>query len=430
MARKYAELSVSSIIVDRPQRQRRTVGSVQDLADSIKRIGVLNPITITRENCLIAGERRLEACRLLGGDFKIPVRYLDELDPLELQLIELDENLRRSELSWADQVRAVASMHQILKQKNPDGWTQEDTAKYLGHSFAYISKSLAVASHLSDDKVKKAENLSKAISHIERESKRAVANELNTLFEVLDEPKEEGQPKSQAKILNEDFSQWVKTPQRKFNLIHCDFPYGIDFQNSEQGFSAGKFETYEDSEDTYWKLVSLLCEYTDQLAYPSAHLVFWFSMKFYQKTIDYIQENSNWELVTEHPLIWLKSDNKGIVSDVTRRPRNVYETALLFSRGDRKIISPVANGYAAPTSKTFHASEKPEPMLKHFFRLFVDEHTEILDPTCGSGSAIRAAFELGAKRSLGLELNPEFAKEADQLLTRKKGMKQLEKEIE
>ena len=44
--------------------------------------------------------------------------------------------------------------------------------------------------------------------------------------------------------------------------------------------------------------------------------------------------------------------------------------------------------------------------------------TTAYDPTCGSGSAIRAAEALGAKHTLGLELNPEFAERAQLALER------------
>jgi tRNA G10 N-methylase Trm11 len=52
-------------------------------------------------------------------------------------------------------------------------------------------------------------------------------------------------------------------------------------------------------------------------------------------------------------------------------------------------------------------------MLRHFFQMFVDENTSLLDPTAGSGSALRAAESLGAKRVLGLEVDQEYAKNAN-----------------
>ncbi len=53
-------------------------------------------------------------------------------------------------------------------------------------------------------------------------------------------------------------------------------------------------------------------------------------------------------------------------------------------------------------------SEKPKPVLRHFFRLFVDEYSTVLDPTCGSANALMVAEEMGAKQVLGLEIDKEF----------------------
>jgi DNA modification methylase len=66
----------------------------------------------------------------------------------------------------------------------------------------------------------------------------------------------------------------------------------------------------------------------------------------------------------------------------------------------------------APTVRDRHMSEKPEPMLRHFFRMLVDDNSLVLDPTCGSGSAIRAAESLGAKIAIGLEINEEYTQRA------------------
>ena len=73
------------------------------------------------------------------------------------------------------------------------------------------------------------------------------------------------------------------------------------------------------------------------------------------------------------------------------------------------IVQSVDNVRTAPTVKGRHMSEKSAEMLRHFFRMIVSEHTMMLDPTCGSGSALRAAQSLMARRVLGLEVNPEFA---------------------
>src|SRR5574337_985959 len=88
--------------------------------------------------------------------------------------------------------------------------------------------------------------------------------------------------------------------------------------------------------------------------------------------------------------------------------------AVVCVKGNRPFAKPGACSYAAPAlANKMHPSQKPEPMLRFFFQMFVDENTVMLDPTCGSGSALKAAEDLGARSVLGLELDPTYAKEAN-----------------
>ena len=72
-------------------RFRQDLGNVNELAQSIADVGLLHPIVITPDNVLIAGRRRLEACKLLGlidipatvVDFdKKPSRVAQDIDAL------------------------------------------------------------------------------------------------------------------------------------------------------------------------------------------------------------------------------------------------------------------------------------------------------------------------------------------------------------
>src|SRR5439155_23596949 len=47
-------------------RYRKDLGDLRTLANSIAEVGLLHPVVVTPEGRLIAGQRRLEACRLLG----------------------------------------------------------------------------------------------------------------------------------------------------------------------------------------------------------------------------------------------------------------------------------------------------------------------------------------------------------------------------
>jgi DNA modification methylase len=210
--------------------------------------------------------------------------------------------------------------------------------------------------------------------------------------------------------MNASFHEWQPTyTGPKFNLIHCDFPYGINVADSPRQ-NAALADHYEDSPDVYWELLSTLAAAMENVVAESAHLIFWFSMDFYTETAQSLQR-MGWN-VNPFPLIWHKSDNSGIAPDPQRWPRRTYETALVASRGDRKLTSAGSrsNSFAFPGSRAdhIHISEKPKPVLQHFLSMFCDEYSIVLDPTCGSGNAIAVAEDLGALSALGLEISTEF----------------------
>jgi len=62
--------------------------------------------------------------------------------------------------------------------------------------------------------------------------------------------------------------------------------------------------------------------------------------------------------------------------------------------------------------------------------MFIDEYSRVLDPTCGSGTALRAAESLGASFVLGLEINPDFCEGARTLLKKSRNLRALEKHHE
>ena len=59
------QVSIKRIQI-REGRRNLDMGHVKELADSIRELGLLNPLTIDKENFLIAGLHRLEAVKTLG----------------------------------------------------------------------------------------------------------------------------------------------------------------------------------------------------------------------------------------------------------------------------------------------------------------------------------------------------------------------------
>jgi ParB/RepB/Spo0J family partition protein len=416
---------LGDITVKRGERQRRELSDINTLADSINRLGLIQGIVVTRDLELVAGERRYTACNALGWA-TIPVQYVDEMDPQKLEAIELEENIKRQDISWQDRVNAVARYHKLRSQENPE-WREPDTAAAIGLSYSHTNQLLLVAEEtkLGNKLLVDAPKLSTAVGIAERARERRDEANLARLHDTFGTARPKPGPDS---ILTEDFTEWVLGGSSwRFNLIHCDFPYGIGADNFNQG-GARAHGGYEDTSETWQKLMFALEIATKTLTAPSCHLLFWYAMRkgderLYEPTARAL-ERIGWD-INPQPLIWMKSDGAGILPDPERGPRQIYETCLLGSRGDRKIVRAVANAYSAPTVREHHMSEKPEPMLRHFFGMLVDENTVMLDPTCGSGSSLRAAESLGAKHVLGLEINPDFAELARIALDRSRKLRKV-----
>lgn len=408
----FHTIPLDSIVIDRENRQRRELENVEELADSLHRLGLIHPIVITRDHVLVAGERRTTAARLLGWT-SIAAQYTDEVDDLTLGIIELEENIKREAISWQDEARAIDKFHELRKLQNP-GQTARDTAKELGQSEQRVGKKISVAKELAKGNVlvANADKLSTAINITEREQSRRAANVASNIeVDVTDLTGTETPvtPKRKAPLINTDFIEWADAyTGRPFNFLHCDFPYGVDINRSGQA-ATKEFGTYADSEDIYWQLLDCLGRNMGSLVAESAHLMFWFSMDFYTETMERL--NDMGFRVNPFPLIWWKSDNTGVIPDAQRGPRRVYETAFFASRGDRKLTprGAVSNVFAHPgRGKEIHMNEKPVEMLEHFMRMIVDEYSLVLDPTCGSANALKAAERLGAGSVLGIEKIPEF----------------------
>ena len=85
-------------------RLRKDYGDIAGLAESIADHGLLHPLVVDDDGTLIAGERRLKALRSLGFA-EVPVRRWGQLDARQRQVIELEENLQRKDLTDAERSR-------------------------------------------------------------------------------------------------------------------------------------------------------------------------------------------------------------------------------------------------------------------------------------------------------------------------------------
>jgi ParB family chromosome partitioning protein len=137
-------------IVPNPFQPRRFFDEqkLKELAISIRQYGVLQPLVVTRrertrddgglrvEYELIAGERRLRACKLAGVSL-VPVIIRDEEESEQMKLeLAIIENLQREDINPVERARAF---HQLVDQFN---LTHGDVARKVGKSREYVSNTI------------------------------------------------------------------------------------------------------------------------------------------------------------------------------------------------------------------------------------------------------------------------------------------------
>ena len=107
-------VKISDIKVKR--RVRKDLGDLGPLNDSLRNYGLLNPITLDKNNVLIAGERRLEAAKSIGWESINAIiihRTIDKVSKLEM---ELEENNQRTEFTDEE---LLEGYHRLERLRNP-----------------------------------------------------------------------------------------------------------------------------------------------------------------------------------------------------------------------------------------------------------------------------------------------------------------------
>ncbi len=126
-------------ILPNPAQPRKNFSEdeLEGLAQSIRENGLLQPVTVRKENgayYLVAGERRLRACKMAGLS-EIPA-ILADCEACDSAVFALLENLQRKDLQMFEQANAIVN---LLRE-----WeiTQEEAAKRLGISQSYLANKL------------------------------------------------------------------------------------------------------------------------------------------------------------------------------------------------------------------------------------------------------------------------------------------------
>ncbi len=217
---------ISEIKINAGRREADPEG-VQELVDSISKVGLLNPITIDREHTLIAGLHRLEAAKLL--DWTEIECTISSLEGLLAELAEVDENVVRKGLSaveYSDLLLRRKEIYETLHPETKNGGDRksekiriakcnsdfakpfiQDTAEKLGVHPATVARQIQTAKNLTSEakdiirdtgtKITKKDALK--LSRLEPEQQRDAASqlaagEIKSMGEYHPAPAEEPQP--------------------------------------------------------------------------------------------------------------------------------------------------------------------------------------------------------------------------------------------
>lgn len=137
--KRWVEQLPLDAIVSSPYQPRQYFDEqeLQELADSMKQQGIIQPIVVRKKEGkfeLIAGERRWRAARLAGLS-EIPV-LVQEVGDQQALLMALVENMARSDLNPLEEARGL---YRLL---NEFGLTHQETADFLGRSRSQVTNTL------------------------------------------------------------------------------------------------------------------------------------------------------------------------------------------------------------------------------------------------------------------------------------------------
>lgn len=413
------------------KRQRSAMDKVKlsELKESIADKGILHPPVywqdVSGKWVLTAGERRSEAMRQLHAEGRrfghdgsevppgqIPITRLDEaLDEIARFEVELDENVRRDDLTWQDRVKAFADLHSMRQRSNPKQ-TSEDTAKELLErglvktlptGRLHMKEARLIADHLDNDKIAQARNPAEALSLVYKmEEERVTAALVKRKFALATvEAKitlRQGHCENILDGLDSDMA----------DLILADPPYGLGA--SAAGFRGRTVHhhNYEDTRENAQKIARAILTEGFRVCKTRANIFMFCDIDLFD-WLKSTASNMGWSPF-RRPLIWQKSESEGMAPWGGSGPRITTEFIFFATKGQRGLnASPidVFNVKRVSRSERIHAAEKPVELLKTLIQISTLPGDFVLDPCCGSGSTLVAAKEL-KRAGLGIELDLDY----------------------
>jgi len=444
-------IPITSVLI-KPDRQRQEFvpEALQELVTSIEERGLLHPPVLRMEAggwTLVAGERRMKAISQiweLGGTFNcdnevvpeghMPFTNLGDLTDLEAEEAELDENLKRKDLTWQEHAAAVAKLHRLRQMQKTEASDKEritlakggtvavatpvvqtyaDTAQeILGKSEgAYqdaVRKEILVSKHLSNPVIAKAKSADEAFKILKKQEESAKNVELARVVGATFNA-------DLHMLLNRDCLDYMREqveiithhPEEAFDVILTDPPYGMGAQDF--GDAGGKLtgieHRYDDSYESWVKLMAAWTQLSFQVTKPKAHAYVFCDLDNFHE-LKRMMEAAGW-YVFRTPLINHKM-NSGRVPLPDQGPRRQYEIILYAIKGKKQTTHIYPDVISTSADENFsHGAQKPVALYQNLLQRSVHAGDRVLDTFAGSGTIFEAAngFKCAA---VGTELSPEY----------------------
>jgi len=443
MATTLKELPLDDVKLGKRYREDY---DTEDLVESIKEVGILQPITVTPDPTdgkylVLAGGRRW--CCAMELDFEtIPCLIRDIDGDLDLREIEYIENAYRKDLTWTERMNLVVEIHRLMQEKHGSKWNQRKTAQKLEKSVGGINRLLQlhgmiqkfpklIEEKTEDDAVKKARKILEMVSvtsmvkkHQEEYGDEADHEDDYSIGEDLDdEDSEVSVPESNyirfAKNATAHYrigdafqgmEEIIADPDMNppIGLIEVDPPYGIDLQTQKKGGETRELNRYEEVEaDAYEEFTARVARDIFDIAPKNSRLIYWFGISWYSTVLSQLKKVGF--DVDPIPGIWVKP--AGQANNPDKYLARTYETFFIATKGDGIPIrqrgrSNVFSFAPVPASKKYHPTQRPIELMQEILKTFAWPNSVILVPFLGSGVTLRAAYHEGMV-GFGWELNED-----------------------
>lgn len=441
-------------------RVRYEDDEIDDLCESLKRYGMLQPILIDDNNVLLDGFRRYTAAKKLGLE-SVPVYCKSRLTDAEYFEIELESNIRRRQFTWRENVCAVEKVHKTRAREailSGTTWTLDMTGAVLGgYGHSYVWNCLQLAPVIDGDEYKACESITDAVRVMLRQKEDAALAEqrrrmsltvsVKPQLETTDKKcvacggtgkNSKGAPCSPcngtgfllkiADVLQPDVLSFKDLPEQEVDVSHTLFqgkvedllpawpatcidhiitdpPYAIDVANLQQATTAlmdvTRVEETHRVEDNLDLLKSVIPHFFRVLK-PTGFLVMWCDIMNWQFLYDQCS-NAGFK-VQRWPMTWHKTSSCKCQMAHVLTTKN-EEFAIVCRKENATLPKPVQTSvFPCPNDaeKLSNPFAKPYDLWRFLIESFTTTGQIILDPFAGEGTCPLAALKL-LRRTLAIE---------------------------